>query len=188
MENYEYCIVKKSAMKKSLILILFAFCTLPFALAQQGVIQLPATGQTTSYYPGDDGDLQIGIPIPASRFTDNGDGSVTDALTGHMWAKDANLIATRNPSFDQDRTVGDGDIDWKTALSYVEMLNNENYLGYNDWRMPNMVELRSLVNLGLPDFALPTDHPFINLKDLYWSSTSSEEMRSLAIGVLLQEH
>ncbi len=173
---------------KQILTFAFTFCLLPFAFAQQGLIQLPATGQTTSYYPGDDGDLQMGMAIPANRFTDNGDGTITDAFTGLMWAKDANLIATRNPSFDQDRTIGDGDIDWKTALSYIELLNSENYLGHNDWRMPNMVELRSLVNLGLPDIALPSDHPFINLKDLYWSSTTSENLRSLAIGVLLKEH
>lgn len=175
-------------MKKNRItLLLFALCPV-FSAMGQGVIQLPATGQTTTFYPGDDGDLQIGVPIPANRFTDNSDGSVTDIFTGLMWVKDGNLLATRNPGFDQDRTIGDGDIDWKTALNYIELLNTESYLGYNDWRMPNMVELRSLVNLQYPNSALPSDHPFLNLKDLYWSSTTSEAMRSLAIGILLQEH
>ena len=175
-------------MRKTILTALIAFCSLQFALAQQGVVQLPATGQIVSYYPGDDGDLKTGIPIPATRFTDNSDGSVTDIFTGLMWVKDGNLISTRNPSFDQDRTPGDGDIDWKTACEYVALLNNDNYLGHNDWRVPNMVELRSMVNLGLPDTALPSNHPFFNLKDLYWSSTSSEEMRSLATCVLLKEH
>jgi hypothetical protein len=179
---------RKRNMKTFRILLLFALCNLNFALAQQGVVQLSATGQTTSYYPGDDGDLQVGIPIPANRFTDNGDGSINDTFTGLMWVKDANLIATRNPDFDQDRTPGDGDIDWKTALDYVELLNNDNYLGHNDWRMPNMVEMKSLVNLGYPDIVLPPDHPFINLKDVYWSSTTLEQMRSLAITVMLREH
>jgi len=183
-------VVKKHRkMKTSHILLLCSLLTLHCSLnAQQGIIQLPATGQTTSYYPGDDGDLQMGVPIPSNRFTDNGDGSITDVFTGLTWVKDGNLIATRNPDFDQDRTPGDGDIDWKTALDYVELLNNDNYLGHDDWRMPNMTELRSLVNLGYPDMALPPDHPFINLKDVYWSSTTSEQMRSLAITVMLQEH
>jgi hypothetical protein len=175
-------------MKKLLLLSTLSFILCAFTFAQQGIIELPATGQTTSYYPGDDGDLQKGVPLPANRFTDNGDGSVTDSFTGFMWVKDGNLIASRDPDFDQDRTPGDGDIDWKTAFDYVDLLNNENYLGHNDWRMPNMVELRSLVNLEIPDIALPPDHPFVNLKDLYWSSTTSENMRSLAIGVLIQEH
>ena len=62
----------------------------------------------------------MGIPIPTNRFTDHGNGTATDALTGLMWATDANLIATRDPDFDQDRTPGDGDINWKTALNYIQ--------------------------------------------------------------------
>ncbi|MCF8369682.1 MAG: DUF1566 domain-containing protein [Bacteroidales bacterium] len=175
-------------MKKSISLLTFAFLFLSFVFAQQGIIQLPATGQTISYYPGDDGDLQVGVPIPANCFIDNGDGSVIDLFTGLMWMKDANLIATKDPNFDQDRTPGDGDIDWKTALDYVQLLNDENYLGYNDWRLPNLAELRSLVNLGVPDTVFPSGYPFTNLQDLYWSSTTSENLRSLAIGVFLREH
>ena len=42
------------------------------------------TGQTTSYGPASDGNLQMG----ASRsYTDNGDGTITDNRTGLMWEK-----------------------------------------------------------------------------------------------------
>jgi hypothetical protein len=44
----------------------------------------PATGQTTSYAPGDDGDVQAGAPL---SYTDNGDGTITDNNTGRMWEK-----------------------------------------------------------------------------------------------------
>ena len=47
------------------------------------------TGQTTSYATGDDGDLQMGVSWSAPRFIDNGDGSVTDKLTGLIWLKNA---------------------------------------------------------------------------------------------------
>ena len=156
--------------------------------AQTGIIQLPATGQTISYYPGDDGDLQKGVPIPTNRFIDHGNGSLTDSLTGLMWVSDGNLMVSRDPSFDQDRTAGDGDVDWKTALEYIALLNADNYLGHNDWRLPNVRELQSLVNLGIPDTALPATHPFTNLRDLYWSSTTHEQLRSTAVGVFLIEH
>ena len=46
---------------------------------------VPATGQTDSVAAGDDGDLQKGVPWPDPRFTDNGDGTVTDHLTGLIW-------------------------------------------------------------------------------------------------------
>ena len=49
---------------------------------------IPKTGQTLIYASGDDGNIQAGIEWPAPRFTDNGDGTVTDSLTGLMWLKD----------------------------------------------------------------------------------------------------
>ncbi len=178
----------RGGLKNLLLLLTFNFLLLTFSFAQTGTIQLPVTGQTTSYYPGDDGDLQKGIPIPTNRYTDHGNGSATDVFTGFMWVTDANLIATRDPGFDQFRTVGDGDVDWKTAVAYVSKLNNENYLGYNDWRLPALNELQSLVELENGTTALPPDHPFINLKNLYWSSTTSDYLRSMAMAVIMEEY
>ena len=37
-------------------------------------------------------------------------------------------------------------VTWYHALDYVTKLNNENYLGHNDWRLPNVNELESLIN------------------------------------------
>ena len=179
--------IKFKTMKKQLLLTVIALGLFLYAQAQTGTIQLPATGQTTSYYPGDDGDLQKGIPLPANRFTDHGDGSATDQLTGLMWVTDANLISTRDPDFDQDRVAGDGDIDWRTALNYIGKLNDENYLGHNDLRMPNCMELRSLVNLGNDSITFPENHPFTNLKEGYWSSTTYDRLRVSAISVYLSK-
>src|SRR5262245_21039547 len=52
-------------------------CVLP-------VTGLPATGQTTAYGTGTDGDVQAG---DALSYTDNGDGTITDNNTGLMWEK-----------------------------------------------------------------------------------------------------
>jgi hypothetical protein len=38
--------------------------------------------------------------------------------------------------------------DWQGALDYIKSLNTGNYLGHNDWRLPNINELASLVNKG----------------------------------------
>jgi hypothetical protein len=37
-------------------------------------------------------------------------------------------------------------IDWEHALAYAQSQNQANYLGYNDWRLPNAKELQSLVD------------------------------------------
>lgn len=48
------------------------------------VPRFPSTGQSTSYGTGSDGNLQHGAP---RSFTDNGDGTITDHVTGLMWEK-----------------------------------------------------------------------------------------------------
>ena len=113
------------------------------------------TWQTTSYATGDDGDLQKGVAWPDPRFTDNENGTVTDNLTGLMWAKDAKA---------------DGSKTWEDALTYC----NELSLGeYDDWRFPNVKELQSLIDYGNSDPALPSGHPFSGVESYaYWSSTT----------------
>ena len=56
---------------------------------------VPKTGQTTAYAAGDDGTLQKGVASPTPRFTDHGNGTVTDNLTGLIWTKDANAFGVK---------------------------------------------------------------------------------------------
>jgi hypothetical protein len=61
------------------------------------------------------------------------------------------------------------------ALDYVAKLNSESYLGHNDWRLPNMKELRSLVDYGQADLVSYFQNGgFSNVRaDFYWTSTSN---------------
>ncbi len=137
---------------------------------------VPKTGQTTPWGTGDDGTLQKGVAWPNPRFIDNNNGTVTDKLTGLMWQKNANCIATYYPGFDNDSSLGDGEVTWPHALAFVAGINNGTYplcrFGYSDWRLPNVRELNSLIDYGRsPTF--PAGTPFIGLAyDNYWSSTS----------------
>ncbi len=158
---------------------------------------VPQTGQTTSYVKGDDGDLQKGVTWPNPRFTDNLDGTVTDNLTGLIWLKDANCIATTYPEFDNDETIGDEEVTWQStagdgrviwqhALDFVAGINDGTYpncgAGTTDWRLPNRFELESLLTLEYTTYAVPDTagtgqwsegDPFNNLQYFsYWSSTS----------------
>lgn len=65
-----------------------------------------------------------------NNFSDNGDGMVTDSATGLMWSQN-------------DSGAG---MNWAEALAWVQQKNAENYLGYNDWRLPNAKEMQSLVD------------------------------------------
>jgi hypothetical protein len=109
---------------------------------------LPKTGQTSSYHNGDDGYYQEGVAWPDPRFLNAGDGTVSDRLTGLMWAASSNIMKSRDPSFDTDGTAGDGKVTFGRAVAYVAKLNAESYLGYADWRLPNIRELDSLINAG----------------------------------------
>jgi hypothetical protein len=141
------------------------------------------TGQTKCYNTagteiacagtGQDGDVRNGVPWPNPRFTDNENGEVADNLTGLIWTKDANLMVTRDPSLGYP--LSDGRVDTQRARDFIITLDVENYLGHNDWRLPNRNELQSLVDLQNIYPALPTSHPFINVPpsySFYWSSST----------------
>jgi hypothetical protein len=165
----------KKAKTKTFLAILTAVIMLIIPLAAMAAdppAPVAKTGQTTCYdlggnvvscpSNGQDSDLQKGVTSPIPRFTDNGDGTVTDNLTGLMWTKDANLY---------ERKI------WGTALDHANNLSlGSDGCGtsYTDWRLPNVKELQSLIDFGNEAPALSSGHPFINVGDKYWSSTTIE--------------
>jgi len=88
-------------MKKRIVCFTVLMLVLITAVVSAGTVNLPRTGQTKCYDTygteiscagtGQDGEIQAGVAWPEPRFTDNGDGTMTDTLTGLMWTKDANL-------------------------------------------------------------------------------------------------
>jgi len=77
----------------------------------------------TMYFRMVRGNVDYGI----NNFFDNGNGTITDNATGLMWQQS------------DDGTTRD----WENALSYAENLT---LAGYNDWRLPNVKELQSIVD------------------------------------------
>lgn len=125
---------------------------------------IPQTGQTTSYAPGDDGDLQKGVDWPTPRFALKADGTVGDRLTGLIWA--------RGPSATVGGCAGEPKT-WSEALDYVACLNNVHYLGYNDWLLPNVNEMASLLNYEKSDgSAWLRSVGFYPSGNWYWTSSS----------------
>jgi len=111
--------------------------------------------------PGDDSELRKGVMWPDPRFTDNGNGTVTDNLTALVWLKNANCFATQT---------------WAEALSDANGLASPT-CGLSDgstagqWRLPNVRELLSLIDYNYFSPALPPGLPFTGAQSLrYWSS------------------
>jgi hypothetical protein len=131
--------------------------------ARTPLVSLAATGQQTSYAAGDDGAVERGLAWDATRFTDNLDGTVSDGLTGLTWLKDAGCLATAN---------------WAAALTEAGALASgqcglADGSAAGDWRMPNLVELESLIDVSASNPAIPANSYFQNVSNaVYWTSTS----------------
>ena len=106
-----------------------------------------------------------------SRYTDHGDGTVTDTKTGLMWMK-----CTYGQSYDSVTNscseTGAAAGDWQAAFANAALANDASSLSYTDWRLPNIKELGSLVDFG-KNAGIDTDtFPiFNNEATYYWSST-----------------
>jgi len=94
----------------------------------QNEITAPTSGQ--AFY-GQNADY-LG---PELSYTDNGDGTITDNVTGLMWSQ--------SPDMD-----GDGDIDANDKMTYNEAVAGTeefNLAGYDNWRLPTIKEQYSLI-------------------------------------------
>jgi len=139
-----------------------------------GPAPVEKTGQTKCYILlGDDGFFKKGVAWPSPRFTDNGDGTVTDNLTGLIWLKNANCFGQKN---------------WAAAVWDCYVLLADGQCGLTDgsiagdWRIPNVRELHSLIHYGVYGPALcntagsgkwTEGDPFTGVQpDFYWSSST----------------
>lgn len=130
-------------LKPFIVLAAFMMVFQPVAVSQN--YKIVGTGQTMAYNES----LEIAIPSAGQNwygqnanypgntpsYTNNGDGTVTDQVTGLMWSQ--------SPDLD-----GDGVIDYSDKLSYDESLFAADTLtlaGYSDWRLPTVKELYSLI-------------------------------------------
>ncbi len=108
---------------------------------------------------GQDAEFQAGIFWPEPRFAISG-GWVDDRLTGLVWTRKANFA--------------DFPLQWAEALDFVREMNRQQVLGFDDWRLPNRRELRSLLDFQTRKPALPLQHPFRDVfPGWYWTSTTA---------------
>lgn len=132
----------------------------------------PIDGEGT----GQDGELRAGVEPADPRFEDNGDGTVTDHMTGLVWLKNANAYGWRR---------------WDRALEECNALcDGEHDLADGsapgDWRLPNVREVESLIDYGRFGPSLPEDHPFDGVAPTsYWTSTTVESAPTQAMFTIL---
>ncbi|MBU2650411.1 MAG: DUF1566 domain-containing protein [Bacteroidetes bacterium] len=153
---------KQEAFFSIILLIFYAFAN-HSALSQS--YEIVGTNQTIFY----DNSAEILAPSTSQAFygqdamypgnipsyTDHGDGTVTDNVTGLMWQQSADLN-------------GDGTINVADKFSYQSSLIYADTLalaGYTDWRLPTIKELYSLILFSGLDISGPNPTVFVPFID-----------------------
>jgi hypothetical protein len=137
-------------MKKNILFFCMLFCSI-LAVAQsttKTMKRLPDTGEITSYTNtfGEDADFIIYPPF----FFINGNGTVTDTVTGLMWQQ-----------------VDGGEMTIENAINYCDSLSLG---GYTDWRLPTAHEAFSIQNMQYTNPSLNTSVFSITGAEYWWSS------------------
>ncbi|MFN8308822.1 MAG: DUF1566 domain-containing protein [Chitinophagales bacterium] len=138
-------------MKNTTVLI-SVFLLVTVSAGAQAVIKtmkrLPDTGQQLSYTNtfGEDADFSIHLPV----YKVNGDGTVTDTVTGLMW----------------QQTDG-GEMRWEEAITFCDTLTLGNY---TNWRLPDCHELFSILNEDALNPAIDTNYFQRTSAEYWWSS------------------
>ena len=96
-------------------------------------------------------------------FTDNGDATVTDNITGLTWSQ--KTIDTNDDGFIDAADA----VDWEEGLNWCENLS---LAGHDDWRLPTIKELKSIVKDDADNPAVNTVYFPDTLVSQYWTSTS----------------
>lgn len=133
---------------KTILLLLIT--TVTFAQSVVKTINLlPDTGQTVSYTTtfGEDNNYNINVP----SLSNNGNGTITDNVTGLMWQQ-----------------ADGGEMTIENATTYCENLV---LAGFSDWRLPSPMESFSILNHQNNNPAMNTIFFTASTAEYWWTNT-----------------
>jgi hypothetical protein len=92
------------------------------------------------------------VPPPPTTLSVNPDGTIHDAALNINWLANANLAKTNsfgltrglNPNPYDDKLINinpDGSMSHDTAVAWIAAMNQADYLGHNNWRLPDSPDL-----------------------------------------------
>lgn len=106
----------------------------------------------------EDAATQRGVSWPNPRFEVHDNGTVTDLMTGLIWLKNSKTLPSP--------------YNFSTAVEYPQSNPNFNVDSSYSWYLPNINQVRSLLNYSLASTGY-NNNPFLNLvNDIWWTSTT----------------
>ncbi len=112
------------------------------------------------------------------RYEAFADGTIHDKNTGLMWMS--------NDYWQMEHQW----VNWYTAIEYAQRMNNKNFAGYSDWRLPTVEEASSLYERRKRNTDKDGDKIFIDRtfpKGAGWSTWTSEEKQNKALIVSFKD-
>jgi hypothetical protein len=120
---------------------------------------------------GQDGDYQKGT---TRSYTDNGNGTIIDNVTGLIWQK-CSMGFNNDVGCTDDGDTNNNTATWANAITYCENLTLG---GSSDWRLPGIKQLRSLVDYSRYNPSINNLFPN-TVANGYWSSSPSSAIPAM---------
>ncbi|PIQ99800.1 MAG: hypothetical protein COV66_09335 [Nitrospinae bacterium CG11_big_fil_rev_8_21_14_0_20_45_15] len=168
-------LIKKSRFKATLL-------SLPIVLMLMIYAATALAGENTSTPSGDplfEGQI-LSMTKPLEELTPSGDTRYQDIGDGTVLDKKTNLIWKKTDSYQELKKW----INWDMAQDFLKQLNQDQFAGHNDWRLPTRTELESLYeeNKSIPwnyywtENNIHMDPIFGYTSCCFWSSETKKEM------------
>src|SRR5690554_5107285 len=107
--------------------------------------------------------------------------TVLDKNTGLIWTRCQSMFKGDDNAGD----ICDTGYTWGDALAAAQTANKNNFLGYDDWRLPSIMELTSLQEFDRIPMINQDAFPVIDVENkIFWSSTPSTRTYDHRNGIL----
>jgi hypothetical protein len=116
---------------------------------------------------------------PNSQLVDNGNGTITDTVTELIWKK-----CSEGQTNDENCTGSATLVNWSQALQAAETINsNDGFAEQTDWRLPNIKELQSIVEVACSVPTINSDRFPNTASSGFWSASAPANGSAYAWGV-----
>lgn len=134
---------------------------------------------TTTLWAAQTCPSQLERVAPNARYIDNADGTISDKATGLMWKKCSEGLS--GTACDSGTAISNY---WEPAL---QAASTNTFAGYSDWRLPNLPELRTLIETGCHNPAINTGLFPETVEGSFYLSSTVDHLTGLVHVILFRD-